>query len=118
MDINDITDDDLGNGLEADGEVKIDDNDLDPKFLAGAKEAKTPEELEAEEQAVTKAAEDAIKAEEDAATKLLEEQEAEKKGFVPKGRFNEINEEKKAALEEKKAVEEENKRLKAEPEAG
>jgi hypothetical protein len=101
-------DDDLGNGKgEVDTEIKPDITDI----------AKTPEEIEAEEQAALKAAEDKVKADEEAAAKLLEEEEAEKKGMVPKGRFNEINEEKKAALERAAAIEEENKKLKEELEA-
>ena len=115
--IEDITDDDLGNGTSTD-DVKIDDKELDPEFLAGlAKDGKTPEEIAAEEQAAAKAVADKVEADKLAAEKLVEEQEAEKKGFVPKGRFNEINEEKKAALERAAAIEAENKALKAELEA-
>lgn len=111
-------DGDLGNEIGDGKEIKDDLGDLDPAFLAKLAEgAKSQEEIEAEEQAALKAAEDKVKADEDAAAKLLEEQEAEKKGFVPKGRFNEINDEKKAALEKAAAAEEENKRLKSELEA-
>jgi hypothetical protein len=108
-------DGDLGNEIEDGKEIKPTVDEFDPDFLEKlAADAKTPEEIEAEEQAALKAAEDKVKADEDAAAKLLEEQEAEKKGFVPKGRFNEINEEKKAALERAAAIEEENKKLKEE----
>jgi hypothetical protein len=112
MDDMTFDDNDLGNVPDT-GKETVDLGEMDPDFLAGlAANAKTAEEIAAEEAAATKTAADQAEADKLAAEKLIEEQEAERKGFVPKGRFNEINDEKKHALEKAAAVEEENRKLK------
>jgi hypothetical protein len=80
---------------------------LAPEDKAAAEKAEA-ERLAAEKEAADKAEVDRIAAEKLAA----EEKELEGKGFIPKGRFNEINNEKKAAEEKAAAAEAENKTLK------
>lgn len=80
---------------------------LAPEDKEAAAKAET-ERLAAEKEAADKAETDRIAAEKLAA----EEKELEGKGFIPKGRFNEINNEKKAAEEKAAAAEAENKTLK------
>jgi hypothetical protein len=120
-----FTPEDRGDVLTED-QLKIDNPDglmtlppeFSPKFLAElAKLAPENKEAavnaEAERLAAEKEAADKAEADRLAAEKLVEEaKDLEKKGFIPQGRFNEINEAKKTAEERAAATEAENKLLK------